>query len=49
MAITPWLHYADHPLAPICRSRPGLNMPVGDTQIDPLIELMGVLEKQPSK
>ena len=30
MAITPWLHYADHPLAPTCRSRPGSNMPVGD-------------------
>ena len=30
MAITPWLHYADHPLAPICRSRHGANMVVGD-------------------
>jgi hypothetical protein len=30
MPITPWLHYADHPLASICRSRPGSNMPVGD-------------------
>jgi len=32
MPITPWLHYADHPLASICRSRPGSNMPVGDTE-----------------
>jgi DNA recombination protein RmuC len=31
MAITPWLHYADHPLAPTCRSPSGSNMPVGDT------------------
>jgi hypothetical protein len=30
MAITPWLHYADHLLALICRSPPGSNMPVGD-------------------
>jgi hypothetical protein len=32
MAITPWIHYADLPVAPICRSRPGSNVPVGDTQ-----------------
>jgi hypothetical protein len=31
MAITPWLHYADHPLAPTCRSPPGSYMPIGDT------------------
>ena len=31
MAITPWLHYADHPLALTCRSPPGSNMPVGDS------------------
>jgi hypothetical protein len=31
MPITPWLYYADPPLAPICRSRAGSNMPVGDT------------------
>ena len=31
MAITPWLHYADHPVAPTCRSPTGSNMPVGDT------------------
>ncbi len=31
MAIPPWLHYADPSLAPICRSRRGSNMPVGDT------------------
>jgi hypothetical protein len=31
MAITKWLHYADHALAPICRSRPGSNMPIADT------------------
>jgi hypothetical protein len=31
MAITPWLQYADHPLAPTCRSPPGSNMPVGDS------------------
>jgi hypothetical protein len=31
MAITPWIHYADLPVAPICRSRPGSNMPVGDS------------------
>jgi tetratricopeptide (TPR) repeat protein len=32
MAITPWIHYADLPVAPICRSRPGSNVPVGDTR-----------------
>jgi hypothetical protein len=31
MPITPRPHYADHPLAPICRSRLGSYMPVGDT------------------
>lgn len=31
MAITPWLHCADHRLAPICRSRSGSNVAVGDT------------------
>jgi hypothetical protein len=31
MPITPWLHYADPPLAPICRSRAGSDMPVGDS------------------
>jgi len=31
MAITLWLQYADHLLAPTCRSSGGLNMPVGDT------------------
>jgi hypothetical protein len=30
MAITPWLHHADHPLAFTCRSPPGSNTPVGD-------------------
>ena len=30
MAITPWIHYADLPVAPICRSRPGSNMPCMD-------------------
>jgi len=30
MAITPWLLYADHLLAPTCRSPPGSNTPVGD-------------------
>ena len=33
MAITPWIHYADLPVAPICRSRPGSNVPVGDNGI----------------
>jgi len=32
MPITPWPHYADHPLALICRSRLGSYMPVGDTK-----------------
>ena len=32
MPITLWPHYADHPLALICRSRPGSYMPVGDTE-----------------
>jgi len=31
MAITKWIHYADHALAPICRSRDGSNMPIADT------------------
>jgi len=30
MPIPLWPQYADHPLAPKCRSRPGSNMPVGD-------------------
>ena len=30
MAITMWIHYADHALAPICRSRRGSNMPIAD-------------------
>jgi hypothetical protein len=30
MPISEWLHYADHLLARICRSRPGSYMPVGD-------------------
>jgi hypothetical protein len=34
MPITPWPHYADHPLALICRSRPGSNTPVGDLHVD---------------
>ncbi len=33
MPITPWPHYADHPLALICRSPLGSYMPVGDTQL----------------
>ena len=32
MPITLWPHYADHPLALICRSRLGSYMPVGDTE-----------------
>ena len=36
MAITPWLHHADHPLAPICRSRRGSNMAIGDTRYQTL-------------
>jgi len=28
MAITKWLQYADHALAPICRSPNGSNMPI---------------------
>ena len=40
MAITPWLHYADHPLAPICRSRRGSNMAVGDKDPDYRPELL---------
>jgi hypothetical protein len=32
MPITPWPHYADHPLALMCRSRPGSYMPVGDSK-----------------
>ena len=31
MAITPWLHYAGHLLAPTCRSQRGSITPVGDT------------------
>ena len=31
MPITHWPHYADHPVALLCRSRPGSYMPVGDT------------------
>lgn len=31
MAITTWLQYADHALAPICRSQRGSNMPIGDS------------------
>jgi len=30
MPIPLWPQYADHPLAPKCRSRTGSNMPVGD-------------------
>jgi len=30
MAITMWIHYADHALAPMCRSRRGSNMPIAD-------------------
>jgi transposase-like protein len=30
MAITMWLHYADHALAPRCRSRRGSYMPIAD-------------------
>jgi hypothetical protein len=33
MPIMQWPHYADHPLALICRSRPGSYMPVGDTRV----------------
>jgi hypothetical protein len=33
MPIRAWLHYADHPVAPICRSSPGSNMAVGDKVI----------------
>jgi hypothetical protein len=33
MPIPLWPQYADHPLAPKCRSRPGSNMPIGDTLI----------------
>jgi putative transposase len=35
MPITPWLQYADHPLALICRSRLGSYMPVGDSSYFP--------------
>jgi hypothetical protein len=31
MAITTWLQYADHALAPLCRSPNGSNMPIADT------------------
>jgi predicted nucleic acid-binding protein len=31
MAITPWLHYADPTLAPLCRSVRGSNVPISDT------------------
>jgi NAD(P)-dependent dehydrogenase (short-subunit alcohol dehydrogenase family) len=31
MAITPWLHYADPTLVPLCRSAPGSNVPISDT------------------
>jgi hypothetical protein len=31
MAITPWLHYADPTLAPLCRSPRGSNVPISDT------------------
>jgi hypothetical protein len=30
MAITPWLHYADQTLVPLCRSPPGSNVPISD-------------------
>jgi hypothetical protein len=30
MAITPWLHYADPTLAPLCRSPTGSNVPISD-------------------
>jgi hypothetical protein len=32
MAITTWLQYADHALAPLCRSPNGSNMPIADTR-----------------
>jgi hypothetical protein len=31
MAITPWLHYADPTLAPLCRSLRGSNVPISDS------------------
>lgn len=31
MAITPWLHYADPTLAPLCRSPRGSNVPISDS------------------
>jgi hypothetical protein len=31
MAITPWLHYADPTLAPLCRSPCGSNVPISDS------------------
>lgn len=43
MAITPWIHYADLPLAPIYRSRPGSNVPVGDTGQPRLVGDLGRL------
>ena len=33
MPVTPWLHYADLPLAPICRSPIGSIAPVIDTEM----------------
>ncbi len=35
MAITPWLHYADPTLAPLCRSSRGSNVPISDTPRPP--------------